>query len=94
VTEPLPPCERIAACAVASTCALAASCSLSCAVAYFNATEGPSANLLVELDNTTLTSTTGPNGSVGLTVRRAFWLTKRQHANMSCQPQGGWCCPT
>lgn len=37
-------------------------------VAYFNATEGPSRDLVVELDNATLTSVRA-DGAVGLTVR-------------------------
>lgn len=40
------------------------------AVAYFNATQGPSADLVVKLDNTTLTSVRA-GSAVGLTVSRA-----------------------
>ncbi|EFN53802.1 hypothetical protein CHLNCDRAFT_136492 [Chlorella variabilis] len=42
------------------------------AVAYFNATEGPSTDLVIELDNTTFTSTMGPGNTVGLTGTLVF----------------------
>mgnify|MGYP001811275901 CR=1 FL=1 len=40
------------------------------AVAYFNATQGPSAALGVTLDPASLAPSTSPDGGVGLQVRR------------------------
>lgn len=47
----------------------------SLAALRFQLTQGPSRDLIVELDNTTLTST-AVDGSVGLTVRCAAWYTE------------------